>query len=90
MPLTDRYQTLGGFLVDRLQKIPTTGESLQYQDLDLTVVQTIGPRLYKIRIARQENNPNYNNKNATLSDRISEITQEEKTAQIKNLDSDLD
>ncbi len=90
LPLTDRYQTLGGFLVDRLQKIPTTGESLQYQDLDLTVVQTIGPRLYKIRIARQENNPNYNNKNATLSDRISEITQEEKTAQIKNLDSDLD
>jgi CBS domain containing-hemolysin-like protein len=54
LPLTDEYQTLGGFLLYQLQKIPEPGESLQYENLELTVESAEGPRLHQIRIHRQE------------------------------------
>lgn len=54
LPLTDEYQTLGGFLLYQYQKIPAQGEVLHYDNLDLTVVSAEGPRLHQIRIHRQE------------------------------------
>ncbi len=54
MPLADEYQTLGGFLLYQLQKIPSPGETLHYDNLELTVVSAEGPRLNQIRIHRQE------------------------------------
>ena len=54
LPLTDEYQTLGGFLLWQFQKIPVQGETLSYGNLDLTVVAAEGPRLQKIRIYRRE------------------------------------
>ena len=54
LPLAEEYQTLGGFLLYQLQKIPVQGETLHYQNLDLTVVSADGPRLNEIRIARRE------------------------------------
>ena len=54
LPLIDEYQTLGGFLLYQFQKIPTQGETLNYDNLDLTVVKAEGPRLYQIRIYRRE------------------------------------
>jgi CBS domain containing-hemolysin-like protein len=53
-PLTDEYQTLAGFLLYHFQKIPIQGETLHYDDLDLTIVSAQGPRLNQIRIYRQE------------------------------------
>ena len=53
-PLADEYQTLGGFVLYQLQKIPIQGETLQYDDIELTVVSAEGPRLNQIRIHRQE------------------------------------
>ncbi|NEO27939.1 MAG: hypothetical protein F6K03_13905, partial [Kamptonema sp. SIO4C4] len=53
-PLTDEYQTLSGFLLYHFQKIPHQGETLQYQNLDLTVVSAQGPRLHQIRIHRHD------------------------------------
>jgi CBS domain containing-hemolysin-like protein len=53
-PLTDEYQTLAGFLLYHFQKIPIQGETLHYDDLDLTIVSAEGPRLNQIRIYRQE------------------------------------
>ena len=58
LPVTDEYQTLGGFLLYQLQKIPTQGETLQYENLNLTVVSTIGPRLSEISIHLQNNSNN--------------------------------
>lgn len=53
-PLTNEYQTLGGFLIYQLQKIPAVGETLKYQNLELTVVSADGPRLHQIQIHRLE------------------------------------
>jgi len=54
LPVTDEYQTLGGFVLYQFQKIPAQGETLHYDDLDLTVVAAQGPRLHQIRIYRRE------------------------------------
>ena len=97
LPLTDRYQTLGGFLLYQFQKIPNVGETLQHNNLDLTVIKTIGPRLYQIRIHRKEANSNDNNNNTitnnldlTLPETIPEITDEEISSQNNDSDSDSD
>lgn len=50
LPLGDDYQTLGGFLINEMQKIPTVGESLIYQSLEFTIISTSGARLDQIRI----------------------------------------
>jgi CBS domain containing-hemolysin-like protein len=52
LPLGDDYQTLGGFLIYQLQKIPAVGECLTYRDWAFTVVSTDGPRLDRVRIER--------------------------------------
>jgi CBS domain containing-hemolysin-like protein len=55
LPLTENYQTLAGFLIAQLQKIPTAGEQLHYQGLELTVVAAEGPRIHQVRIYRLPN-----------------------------------
>ena len=60
LPLTDEYQTLGGFLLYQWQKIPKVGETLSYNNLDFTVVAADRPRLLQIRLHRRENSPNEN------------------------------
>ncbi|TVQ46797.1 MAG: HlyC/CorC family transporter [Gloeocapsa sp. DLM2.Bin57] len=52
-PLTDEYQTLGGFILYHWQKIPVKGETLHYDNLELTIEDSSGPRLHLIRIERQ-------------------------------------
>jgi CBS domain containing-hemolysin-like protein len=54
LPLIDEYQTLGGFLLYQFQKIPVQGETLHYDNLDLTVVSASGPRLHQIRIHKRD------------------------------------
>lgn len=54
LPITDEYQTLGGFLLYEWQKIPVQGETLQYGNYELTVVSAEGPRLHQIRVHRIE------------------------------------
>lgn len=54
LPIIDEYQTLGGFLIYHLQKIPTVGETLLYEKLEFTVELAEGPRLDRIRIHRIE------------------------------------
>ncbi|NEQ17347.1 MAG: HlyC/CorC family transporter, partial [Moorea sp. SIO3E2] len=54
LPVIDDYHTLGGFLLDKFQKIPVPGETLNYDNLELTVVSASGPRLNQIRISRQQ------------------------------------
>lgn len=54
LPIADEYQTLGGFVLYQFQKIPLQGETLNYDNLDLTVVSAEGPRVHQILIHRQE------------------------------------
>lgn len=52
LPLTDEYQTLGGFVLYEFQKLPVPGETLLYKNIELTVMSAQGPRLHQIRIHR--------------------------------------
>ncbi|GAB1539560.1 hemolysin family protein [Scytonema sp. NUACC21] len=54
LPLNREYQTLGGFLLYQLQKIPILGETFHYQSLEFTVVAVTGPRLHQVQIRRLE------------------------------------
>jgi CBS domain containing-hemolysin-like protein len=57
LPLTDEYQTLGGFLFYQWQRIPRPGEILTYTNYELTVLSAQGPRLDQIKIHRLISKP---------------------------------
>jgi CBS domain containing-hemolysin-like protein len=50
LPLVDDYQTLAGFLLYQLQKIPDQGETYRYENLLFTVTAMDGPRLDQIQV----------------------------------------
>ena len=52
LPLSDDYQTLAGFLLNKLQHFPQPGESLDYGNWNLTVISTIGPRIDRVRVKK--------------------------------------
>jgi CBS domain containing-hemolysin-like protein len=79
LPITDEYQTLAGFLLYQLQKIPTQGEILNYENLELTVISAEGPRLNRIRIHRYEP-PAVPVEDVSETDVTSDITPTENTA----------
>lgn len=54
LPLSEEYQTLGGFVIYQLQKIPTVGEQLCYGSCEITIESADGPRLERIQIRRLE------------------------------------
>lgn len=54
LPLKKEYQTLGGFLLYQLQKVPPLGETFCYENLEFTVVSVSGPRLHQIQVRRLE------------------------------------
>lgn len=54
LPLRNEYQTLGGFLLYQLQKIPAIGTTLRHQNLELTVMAIEGPRLHQIQLRHLE------------------------------------
>jgi CBS domain containing-hemolysin-like protein len=54
LPITEEYQTLGGFMIDQLQKIPLPGETLHYGNCEMILVSAEGPRLHQIQIQRCE------------------------------------
>ncbi len=53
LPLHDDYQTLGGFLIYQLQKIPKIGEKLTFQGMELQVIRAEGPRLDRVKVTRE-------------------------------------
>ncbi len=53
-PLSEEYQTLGGFMIYQLQKIPAVGETLTYENCEITVESGEGPKLERLHIRRLE------------------------------------
>jgi CBS domain containing-hemolysin-like protein len=47
------YETLGGFVIAQLDKIPTAGDVVHFEDLTITVLGTVGRRVTKVRVVRQ-------------------------------------
>ena len=46
------YETLAGFMLERLGRLPATGDSLTYSGIRLTVLEMQGPRIKQIEITR--------------------------------------
>lgn len=94
LPLTNEYQTLGGFILYELQKIPAAGEALKYQNLELTVVSVEGPRLHQIQIRRLDSNSDSFQKTNSLetlenqTNGIGNTSKSENSLFKSNLDSD--
>jgi CBS domain containing-hemolysin-like protein len=47
------YETLGGFVYAQLDKIPSAGDIILFEDLVFTVLATRGRRITKIRVERK-------------------------------------
>ncbi|MEA5447202.1 hemolysin family protein [Leptolyngbya sp. CCNP1308] len=54
LPYSDDYQTLGGFLIYQMQKIPHTGDRLMFAEREWIVLSTDGPRLGDILVRSLE------------------------------------
>ncbi len=52
LPAQD-YDTLGGFVYTELDKIPTVGDVVTYDDLTITVLASKGRRVTKVKIVRE-------------------------------------
>ncbi len=50
LPLTEDYNTLGGFLIYQWQKIPSQDEVFRFDELIFTIADMDGPRINKIKI----------------------------------------
>jgi putative hemolysin len=50
LPEDEHYDTVAGFVLHRLRRVPTEGEGLVYGDLELTVVEMTGPKIEKVLI----------------------------------------
>ena len=48
----DGFDTLGGFVYQRLGKIPSRGDKVEYDGLKIEVLSTVGRRLKKLRVTR--------------------------------------
>ncbi len=47
------YETLGGFVYAQLDKIPSSGDTIRFENLLFTVLATRGRRILKIRVVRE-------------------------------------
>lgn len=47
------YDTVGGFVYTQLDKIPTIGDVVTFEDLTFTVLDTKGRRVTKVKVVRQ-------------------------------------
>lgn len=52
LPIADDYQTLGGFLIHQMEKIPQAGDRLVYEGFEWTVLTVDGPRLQNVQARR--------------------------------------
>ncbi|MDL4842523.1 hemolysin family protein [Aquibacillus rhizosphaerae] len=58
--LESSYHTLGGWVIENLESIPSNGDSFHYQNLRVTVDEVINRRIKKLKIEIQENGETQN------------------------------
>jgi putative hemolysin len=51
---TGDYETVAGFILSHLGRIPKQGENLKYKDLKITIAQMQGRKIEKIQITREK------------------------------------
>jgi CBS domain containing-hemolysin-like protein len=58
---SEDYETLGGFLLGQLDKIPVAGDTITFKNLAFTVLTTRGLRITKVRVERTDTPTTSNN-----------------------------
>jgi len=53
LPVAEEYQTLAGFLIHQLQKIPVTGDKVFYDQFEWTVTAVDGPKVLEVMAKRR-------------------------------------
>ncbi|HEY9648215.1 MAG TPA: hemolysin family protein [Chroococcidiopsis sp.] len=79
-PISEDYQTIGGFVIYQMQKIPALGDQFQHSNCELTVISAEGPRLHQIQIQRLESvvaDEDLSPDATDLSDAISDAVEED-------------
>jgi putative hemolysin len=51
-PESPEYETLGGFLMTILQKIPQTGETVVIEEKRISIVEMVGQRISKVKLEK--------------------------------------
>lgn len=54
IPESPDYETLGGFIVTHLQRIPKAGDSIDLDDKILRVVEMVGQRIAKVKLEKNK------------------------------------
>jgi len=62
------YDTLGGFLLGQLDKIPVAGDTITFKNLTFTVLTTRGLRITKVKVEHPDTQENSNNSTQNSSD----------------------
>ena len=52
LPVKEYYETIGGFVLDQLGRIPQTGEEVNYDDTLIKVEKMQGNRIVKLRVTK--------------------------------------
>lgn len=50
IPESPEYETLGGFIVTHMQRIPKTGDTIEMDDKRLRVIEMVGQRIAKVKM----------------------------------------
>ncbi|HSB51344.1 MAG TPA: hemolysin family protein [Dissulfurispiraceae bacterium] len=56
MPESPEYETLGGFILTHLQRIPTTGDTIEIEDKRVRVIEMVGQRIAKVKLEMIDTN----------------------------------
>jgi putative hemolysin len=60
------YDTLGGFLLGQLDKIPVAGDTITFKNLTFTILTTRGLRITKVRVERADSHATTNDSTKIL------------------------
>lgn len=55
LPVTDYYESVGGFVLDKLGRIPQPGEEVKHEDTLIKVEKMQGNRIVKLKITKDNN-----------------------------------
>jgi CBS domain containing-hemolysin-like protein len=53
LPEDNNYETVAGFILHHLKRIPKEGDCLKVDDVKLTVIQMAGPKIERVQVTRQ-------------------------------------
>ncbi len=56
IPESPEYETLGGFILTHLQRIPKCGDTVEIEKMRLKVIEMVGQRISKVKMEKIDNN----------------------------------